>query len=123
MAGITLNGSQDLPPPIGIPGAVDTKSGGPVSTPAGGALAVIGATSGARRGTGTTDPSVGVPLASAANGRTGRHITTVVVCVAAFLTGAGVTRLARRTTGRLAVVATFFVGSVLATTFLRVAGL
>jgi hypothetical protein len=114
-AGITANGSHDLPPPAvttGIPGAVDTNNGGPSSATGTGA----GAAAGARRGTGTTDCSVGVPLASGASGRTGRHITIVVVWAAVPLAGFGVTRLARRTTGRRAPVATFF-GLTVATAF------
>jgi len=105
-----------------MPGAVDTKSGGPVSITVGGGAAATGAAAEARRGTGTTDSSVGVPAASGAIGRTGRHITTVVVCAAAFETGTGVVRFARFTTGRRAVVATFL-GWVLAATFLVAAGL
>ena len=97
MAGITANGSHDRPPPaaaIGTPGAVDTKSGGPSS-----ATGATG-TGGATCGTGMTDVSVGVPCASGARGRTGRHITMVVECTGAAAAGRGTVRLTRRTTGR-----------------------
>lgn len=74
IAGITANGSHDLPVPAtktGTPGAVETNNGGPSST-TGAGVAV------ASWGTGITDSSVGVPSASGASGRTGRHITIVV---------------------------------------------
>jgi hypothetical protein len=103
-AGITVNGSHDLPlfeTPIGIPGAVDTSSGGPSSTAAaGGGTAAI-------CGTGITDCTVGVPCASAAIGRTGRHITMVVECTGAAFAAAGAARLTVRATGWRGLTAAF----------------
>lgn len=93
-AGITESGNHDLPfSTVGIagaPGAVDTNSGGPSSTTGAGATV-------ASCGTGMTEVSVGVPCASGASGRTGRHITTVVVCAGAALAALGFTRFTRRT--------------------------
>lgn len=111
-AGIKANGSQDLPPAVAtaVPGAVDTNSGGPSSAAAGGAA-------GASVGTGITDCSVAIPFASGARGRTGRHITTVVVWAAALATGFGFTRRTRCTTFRGAVDATFLGATFLRTTF------
>src|SRR6185312_1931186 len=113
IAGTSPNGSHDRPPPavaIGIPGAVDTNSGGPCSstTGAGGGVTV------ASCGTRITDCSVGVPSASAGVGPTGRHMTTVVECAAAGL-ALWTTRRARRTTGRCALLGV--VGFGLGTTF------
>src|SRR5665213_852539 len=107
-AGTSANGSHDRPPPAvitGIPGAVETNSGGPAS---GGRATTVGAAFGASCGTGTIDCSVGVPWARGASGRTGRHITTVVVCAATFAAGFRATRRALRTIGRGVPVATFF---------------
>ena len=115
-----FSAEDTAPPPaaaIGIPGAVDTKIGGPSSSttgvPGGGVLV-------ASCGTGITDCSVGVPLARSGIGRTGRHITTVVECDAAGL-ALGATRRARRTIGRRGAVAFtggVALGTVLEATFL-----
>ncbi|MEO6866382.1 MAG: hypothetical protein ABI229_13085 [Gemmatimonadaceae bacterium] len=97
IAGITAHGSHDLPLPavaMGNPGAVETNNGGPSSTTGAGGVAV------ASCGTGTTDCSVGVPCASGASGRTGRHITIVVERAGAACAAFGVVRLTRCTSGR-----------------------
>jgi hypothetical protein len=95
-AGMIETGSHDRPPPptdIGMPGAVETSSGGPSSTiGAGGVVASCG--------TGITDFSMGVPCARDTMGRTGRHMTIVVECTGAAGVAAGAARLAVRATGR-----------------------
>jgi hypothetical protein len=112
IAGITANGSHDLWPPaaaIGMPGAVDTSSGGPSSATGTGGVTL------ASCGTGTTDCSVGVPRARGVSGRTGLHITIVVERAGAAWVRFGTARLTRRTNGRRGFTATFF-GTGLGTT-------